>query len=175
MPTREKITAKTDIPGRKRPNLPHILEVAEFWVDRDDWPHYRANTIGFGEPFCARCGWLVPIDDSRFATDKGAWGEASKRSYLERAHLIDRCYDGLDGVQNLVPLCWRCHDVMPSFKPGDEDAALSWVRDYKPTQVESMTTMFLGMVGFEGATRREIDVLERKLAGEVVEMMLGKD
>lgn len=45
----------------------------------------------------------------------------------ERAHLIDRSLDGLDGVQNVVPLCVRCHKAMPAFFPGEEAKALSWL------------------------------------------------
>lgn len=48
----------------------------------------------------------------------------------ERAHVIDRSLDGLDAVQNLVPLCARCHKVMPSFAPGEESLALAWLRPY---------------------------------------------
>lgn len=45
----------------------------------------------------------------------------------ERSHIIDRSAGGLDGVQNVVPLCYRCHRVMPPFWPGDEDEALAWL------------------------------------------------
>jgi len=45
---------------------------------------------------------------------------------LERAHLVDRCYGGLDGVQNLALLCWECHGMMPSFKPEREDDAYEY-------------------------------------------------
>jgi hypothetical protein len=53
---------------------------------------------------------------------------ADEWSQLERAHLIDRCFGGLDGPQNIVMLCRKCHRSMPSFEPGREDAAWSWVR-----------------------------------------------
>lgn len=45
----------------------------------------------------------------------------------ERAHVIDRCYGGLDGVQNIVPLCVPCHKEMPPFIPGEEAKALAWL------------------------------------------------
>lgn len=45
---------------------------------------------------------------------------------VERAHLIDRSRDGLDGLQNLVLLCHRCHAAMPSYGPGDEPFAFAW-------------------------------------------------
>lgn len=44
---------------------------------------------------------------------------------LDRAHLCDRSLNGLDGPQNLVPLCERCHKAMPSFNDGH--LALEWV------------------------------------------------
>lgn len=45
----------------------------------------------------------------------------------ERAHVIDRCFGGLDGVQNIVPLCAKCHKGMPSHRPGEEGRALAWL------------------------------------------------
>jgi hypothetical protein len=61
------------------------------------------------EPYCRKC--LVP----------------QRLGVLERAHLIDHARGGLDGVQNLVPLCWDCHKRMPSFKNGDETEVLQWI------------------------------------------------
>jgi 5-methylcytosine-specific restriction endonuclease McrA len=63
---------------------------------------------GLESAFCVRCG---RVDD------------------LERAHLIDRCFAGLDGPQNLAPLCWYCHRRrQPIFVPGQEDLARAWFR-----------------------------------------------
>jgi hypothetical protein len=61
-----------------------------------------------------------------FACEVGAetWFE------FEKAHLIDRCLDGLDGPQNVIPLCHRCHRTMPSFGPGEEEEAWAWIRDH---------------------------------------------
>jgi hypothetical protein len=36
-----------------------------------------------------------------------------------RAHIIDRCYDGLDGPQNLWLLCAPCHYEQPTSRPED--------------------------------------------------------
>lgn len=106
-------------PARRMPSL---RRVAEFWLDRDEWPDYKGNYIGLGEPFCAACGWLAPeVDDE-------PWTWKSASAHLDRAHLIDRCYGGLDGACNLVPLCHICHKGMPSFRPGQEAEALAWVR-----------------------------------------------
>lgn len=50
-----------------------------------------------------------------------------KTARCERAHIIDRSDSGLDGVQNLVPLCYRCHREMPPFWNGEEYKALLWL------------------------------------------------
>lgn len=44
----------------------------------------------------------------------------------ERAHIIDRQYGGLDDVQNLLPLCIRCHREQPPFVNGEEWKAAIW-------------------------------------------------
>lgn len=59
------------------------------------------------------------------STPKGRWNASSR--FLERGHLIDRCFDGLDDVQNLVPVCHRCHKLQPSCEPGDEKRAIEYV------------------------------------------------
>jgi 5-methylcytosine-specific restriction endonuclease McrA len=46
---------------------------------------------------------------------------------FERAHLITRCFSGLDGPQNLVLLCAWCHQNQPDFLPGEEQRAWLWV------------------------------------------------
>ena len=75
-----------------------------------------ANHHGLGErPHCVGCGYLPPCE---------TWIEAA--SYLERAHIIDRWAGGLDGPQNLAPLCGPCHRGQPIFEPGDEEMAIHW-------------------------------------------------
>lgn len=66
-------------------------------------------------PLCVRCG--------RVPDDCGSW---RKPSGLQRAHMIDRVFDGLDTLANLLPLCVLCHRSQPIFKAGDEDKALDW-------------------------------------------------
>jgi hypothetical protein len=62
---------------------------------------------------------------AREVWERERWQQSS--SYLERAHLITRVFDGLDGPQNLAPLCGSCHRYQPSFEPGQEQEALDWV------------------------------------------------
>lgn len=52
----------------------------------------------------------------------------SDDGYLERAHIIDRVFGGLDNAANLAPLCDYCHRTQPIFKPGQEGEALRWFR-----------------------------------------------
>jgi hypothetical protein len=71
-----------------------------------------------GEPFPVDLDWPACFACGREVT---AWRQ------LERAHLIDRICDGLDGPQNLVMLCSLCHRMMPVHRPGQEDAAFNYV------------------------------------------------
>jgi hypothetical protein len=66
-------------------------------------------------PHCWKCKALVPTDN---------WDKASR--WLERAHVIDRVFDGLDNAANLRPLCPGCHRVQPIFRAGEEARALRW-------------------------------------------------
>lgn len=67
------------------------------------------------QPACFRC---------EEETDAATWRTAN--SELQRAHIIDRVFDGLDSVANLLPLCPPCHRGQPIFKAGDEAKALAW-------------------------------------------------
>ena len=89
-----------DTIGRPGRWMPSLLKIAQFH--------------GLGdEPFCVRCGYQPPVQ---------TWREAAR--YLQRAHIIDRVYDGLDAVQNIVPLCGLCHRRQPIFR--DKVPALEW-------------------------------------------------
>lgn len=69
-------------------------------------------------PHCVRCGHQHP--------DVTTWANAN--GILERAHIIDRCCDGLDHAGNLAPLCRTCHKKQPMFESGMEAEALTWFR-----------------------------------------------
>lgn len=89
--------------ARSARSMPTLLAVA------------KHHGVADREPFCFRCG-----DEP----DVAAWSDAN--SYLERAHIIDRVFDGLDVPQNLAPLCKPCHKEQPAFRAGDEVKALAW-------------------------------------------------
>lgn len=159
--------------NQKRPDrrMPPLRKIAEHWLDRPEWPDYKGNYIGLGEPFCARCGWLAPVEDGR----PDSWDRAGK--FLDRAHLIDRIKGGLDGVQNLVPLCHLCHDTMPSFGPGQEEEAYAWVRSGKSCDWHwQLTTDALGSAGrhamsvymtSQAVTRDALTLIDQGVEAEV--------
>src|SRR5262245_28203264 len=99
------------LPARPRRSMPSLRKIVAHWREMgpfvvDDHPH------------CFACRQPAPVDD---------WADA--RGWLERAHLIDRVFGGLDGPQNLVLLCSLCHRLQPAFKPCDgvRYEAFGWV------------------------------------------------
>ena len=105
-------------PPRAEPSLGSL---ADYWLTRADdlGPGYAVAHIGWGEPSCHRCGWLVPEGHD-------------PRPWLDRAHLIDRAAGGLDTHANVVPLCHLCHRSQPMFLPGQEAEALDWLKAGDP-------------------------------------------
>lgn len=89
------------------------------------FPNLHANTIGWGEPFCFRCGWLVPLRHSY----GGNWNNAGP--WLELCHLQDFALGGSDEPANVVPLCTICHRSMPRLFADRADAVV-WVRSGQP-------------------------------------------
>jgi hypothetical protein len=108
--------------------MPTLNKIAEWWADQDTDPTYgdRLSVIGLGEPFCFRCGWLAPVDDT--IPTAQSWRASS--SWLDRAHLEDHCETGNDHVSNLVPLCRLCHSEQPEQL--SREAALEWVKKGMP-------------------------------------------
>ena len=104
--------------------MPRLSKVMEYWQQRYPpvFPRLAAHWIGWGEPFCFRCGWLAPVDDTQ-PTLAEVWDSA--RGWLERAHLRDLALGGPNTVDNLVPLCRICHDMMPEFE--DRASAIAYV------------------------------------------------
>lgn len=83
--------------------MPTLRSIARHWGMED------------GPARCYRCGITRP-----HWTWDGNGG-------IDRAHIITRCYGGLDDVQNIIPLCIACHRMQPGFGPGDEDEAMAWM------------------------------------------------
>lgn len=111
--------------------MPSLAEISWAWewlgpdVIRSVFPNLRCFDIGWGEPFCFRCGWLAPTPeaadyeglDTAAAINK-AWNAAS--GWLERAHLQDHERGGDEDAWNLVPLCVLCHEEQPICETRDE-------------------------------------------------------
>ena len=62
--------------------MPTLNKIAEWWADQDTDPTYgdRLSVIGLGEPFCFRCGWLAPVDDTITAIAR-AYGFGSQTAF----------------------------------------------------------------------------------------------
>jgi hypothetical protein len=75
-------------------------------------------------PMCFACLRYAPAVETDPVNER--WNKAT--GYLEKAHLVDHACGGLDGPQNLVPLCSPCHLKMPMFDIGHGPSAILWVR-----------------------------------------------
>ncbi len=104
--------------------MPSLWRIAEFWHERGIFD------VAINEPSCFACQLTAPSDIAAEMASKTRpkqrWDLASP--FLERSHLVDRNDGGLDGVQNIVPLCWRCNRKrMPAFRCGTGRWAIAWV------------------------------------------------
>jgi hypothetical protein len=106
-------------PGRKTLTL---WTIASYWHAREGNP-LRLDYDGIEDPYCFGCERIPLTCDLEAPTPKARWDSAG----LDRAHLIDRCRGGLDGPQNIIPLCFGCHRGMPAFIPGQEAEVIAWV------------------------------------------------
>ncbi|WP_230582458.1 HNH endonuclease [Salinispora tropica] len=129
--TADQSTAKEGMKlvGASRRGMPTLYGIVEYWRGRRGvvFPNLKASYIGWGEPFCFRCGWLAPVDDTQ-ATLAVVWNSA--RGWLDRAHLQDLALGGSNGPENLVPLCRQCHDIMDPYESRAE--AIAYVNDGIP-------------------------------------------
>lgn len=111
--------------GRPREAVPSMALIVDAWEAlgadevREPFPNCKALAIGWGEPFCFKCGWLAPVKEA--ADHPTSWSFARVRSktwdgaggWLEKAHLHDHFYGGSMEPLNLVPLCPPCHELQP--------------------------------------------------------------
>lgn len=105
------------LPERGPRRMPSLWTIAEYWAQ------HEVFDFDLSQPSCFACGREPPATSG---TQRDRWDAAS--GYLERAHLVDRCRGGLDGPQNIVPLCFPCHHAMPPFDVGEGQAAIEWVQ-----------------------------------------------
>jgi len=104
-----------DRPGRR---LPPMWAIASYWAERDDW-----FDVLIDSPHCFACGLRGGCPDG-IPDPRARWNRARN---LHRGHIVNRARDGLDGPQNLVPLCGACNTHMPVFAAEEEDDALAWI------------------------------------------------
>jgi hypothetical protein len=119
------VKSETPLSPRPRDPMPSLATITRAWEAlgegrlRETFPHLACFSIGWGEPFCFRCGWLAPTKEAAdcrqdwpasHAIDS-AWQGAG--GWLERCHLQDHSCGGSAGSLNLVPLCVLCHEEQP--------------------------------------------------------------
>lgn len=108
----------------RRSRMPSAKDVHLYWTlerqqDAYDW----FDQYDPGEPSCYACGWYP------MSKEPGYRG-------FERSHLIDHAVGGSSDASNLVLLCTGCNGIMPLFRPGQIDEAISWIR-YQPSWVHA--------------------------------------
>lgn len=95
-----------------RNHMPSLQQIVSYWSGLENlyniFPLLKSSWIGWGEPFCFKCGWLAPGDLYVYEDWRGA------RGWLQRAHLRDASCGGSNDLFNLVPLCDLCHTLQPS-------------------------------------------------------------
>lgn len=105
------------LPRRPWRRMPTLWELAAYWAP------LGVFEVEVEDPHCFGCALVVDL----FPGEPSERWQAG-RVLLDRAHLVDRAAGGLDGPQNVVPLCTRCHRAMPSFGAGRGPDAIEWVR-----------------------------------------------
>lgn len=121
--------------SRPREEMPKLSAISLVWEEMDSdelrslFPDLRCFGIGWGEPFCFRCGWLAPSPEAADYPQtwkaeraiNAAWDAAT--GWLERAHLHDHRFGGEEDALNLVPLCPLCHEQQPFCRTREEGIA----------------------------------------------------
>lgn len=118
----------TERPERRMPSL---WAIASYWTGGRDW-----FCIPLEYPQCFACQQTIPGIDQGLSL-KDRWNSAS--GMLHRGHLVNRARDGLDGPQNLVPLCELCNMTMPIFSTPLPPGPVEWVLDGGWTQYFELT------------------------------------
>jgi hypothetical protein len=108
-----------------REPMPSLATITRAWEElgknqlRETFPNLACFGIGWGEPFCFRCGWLAPSKEAADYPNGWPAGRAidsawqGARGWLERCHLRDHHFGGTADPLNLVPLCVLCHEEQP--------------------------------------------------------------
>lgn len=93
--------------------MPSIEEILGYWVSEpdDDLDQFLA-VYEDDEPHCVGCKQEFPEWSSK---------------YLDRAHIVNRCYGGVNEPYNLTLLCRPCNRAMPKFAADQDAEAAVWV------------------------------------------------
>jgi hypothetical protein len=110
------------IPARPPRKMPSLWQIAQYWDTRDVF------YVDLEAPHCFACP--RPIQFRADHSPKDRWNSAAHQ--LLRGHLVNRKRDGLDGPQNIVPICNFCHRFMGMYSVEDGAAAIEWVLDGGP-------------------------------------------
>jgi hypothetical protein len=125
-----------------------LAQIAAYWAGTGapEFPNLVARAIGWGEPFCFRCGWLVPIPEEGTITSR--WKAAE--GWLDRAHLVAHVNGGSGKAENLVPLCSLCHSLQPESIDGT--AVIDWINgaEHCPWWWQIMTDGIFGEPHWRG-------------------------
>lgn len=105
---------------RPEPRLPSLWRVAKYWAEEDPEQLFSVDP---DRPNCFACGRVVPEPVGE--TPEQKWNNSG--NLLQRGHLVNRARYGLDGVQNLVPLCRACNMAMPIFESAEIPGPIEWV------------------------------------------------
>lgn len=112
----DRILSPDWIPYRGDRSIPSLWTIARYWAQRGTF------AIDLDNPHCLACGYSQELD----GTPAERWKQAGR--FLQRAHLIDRVRDGLDGPQNIIPLCGACHRAQPSYGVEQCDEVIAWIQ-----------------------------------------------
>ncbi len=141
--------------------MPSLSAIQLYWERigtrlLETFPQNSASGIGWGEPFCFRCGWLAPVKDCA-AYERGSvddkltkvWNSAG--GWLERCHLQDHAHGGAEDPSNLVPMCVACHWHQPACETQERGVAYVNENVRCPVGVQVMTdVLYMGKRSDDG-------------------------
>lgn len=110
---------------RPAPYLPSLWTIASYWLDEG-----KTFVVDIDYPNCFAC-FTPAVQDMRpieaIPDLRERWRAITGK--LERGHLVNRARNGLDGPQNLVPLCHACNKIMPVFDSPLPPGPIEWVQN----------------------------------------------
>jgi hypothetical protein len=122
--TRRVMFASDWVAPHVRKPLPSLWTIASYWAERDKRANHEGLfQVNLDDPHCFGCRVTADLPDTDDLEER--W--YSSGWWLERGHLVNWARDGLDQVQNIVPLCRICNRFMPIFDAEHAAEAIAWV------------------------------------------------